>query len=115
MKVKVKLSLCLTKHHAMKTYWGSRSIPPRIHSLGARWRRVVSFTSEPLYPSGKTPDTHWIRGWVGPRAGLDAVVKKKIPSTCRESKPDCATRSLIAILTQLPRLLWEMENVQNSD
>jgi len=22
MKVKVKLSLCLTKHHAMKTYWG---------------------------------------------------------------------------------------------
>jgi hypothetical protein len=21
-KVKVKLSLCLTKHHAMKTYWG---------------------------------------------------------------------------------------------
>jgi hypothetical protein len=23
IKVKVKLSLCLTKHHAMKTYWGS--------------------------------------------------------------------------------------------
>jgi len=23
-KVKVKLSLCLTKHHAMKTYWGWR-------------------------------------------------------------------------------------------
>jgi hypothetical protein len=23
VKVKVKLSLCLTKHHAMKTYWGS--------------------------------------------------------------------------------------------
>jgi hypothetical protein len=22
-KVKVKLSLCLTKHYAMKTYWGS--------------------------------------------------------------------------------------------
>jgi hypothetical protein len=22
LKVKVKLSLCLTKHHAMKTYWG---------------------------------------------------------------------------------------------
>jgi hypothetical protein len=25
-KVKVKLSLCLTKHHAMKTYWGSGDI-----------------------------------------------------------------------------------------
>jgi hypothetical protein len=22
LKVKVKVSLCLTKHHAMKTYWG---------------------------------------------------------------------------------------------
>jgi hypothetical protein len=27
---KVKLSLFLTKHHAMKTYWGSESIVPRI-------------------------------------------------------------------------------------
>jgi hypothetical protein len=25
--------------------------------------------------------------WVGPRAGLDAVVKRKIPSSCRESNP----------------------------
>jgi hypothetical protein len=27
---KVKLSLCLTKHHAMKTYWGSGGIAPLI-------------------------------------------------------------------------------------
>jgi len=27
---KVKLSLCLTKHHAMKTYWGSGDIAPGI-------------------------------------------------------------------------------------
>jgi hypothetical protein len=30
LKVKVKLSLRLTKHHAMKTYWGSGIIAPRI-------------------------------------------------------------------------------------
>jgi hypothetical protein len=24
-------------------------------------------------PRGRTPGTHWIRVWVGPRAGLDAV------------------------------------------
>jgi hypothetical protein len=24
------------------------------------------------------PDTHWIEGWVGPRAGLDAMEKRKI-------------------------------------
>jgi hypothetical protein len=28
VKAKVKLSLCLTKHHAMKTYWGSGDITP---------------------------------------------------------------------------------------
>jgi len=26
--------------------------------------------------------TQWIGGWVGLRAGLDAVVKRKIPSLC---------------------------------
>jgi hypothetical protein len=29
VKVKVKTSLCLTMHHAMKTYWGSGGIAPR--------------------------------------------------------------------------------------
>jgi hypothetical protein len=38
VKVKVNLSLCLTKHHAMKTYWGSGGIAPRILDLGTRWR-----------------------------------------------------------------------------
>jgi hypothetical protein len=37
-KVKVKLSLCLTKHHAMKTYWGSGGIVPCILNLGTRRR-----------------------------------------------------------------------------
>jgi hypothetical protein len=31
--------------------------------------------------------THWIGGWVCPRAGLDAVVKRKIPSPRLESNP----------------------------
>jgi len=30
VKVKVKLSLCLTKHHAMKMYWGSVGLAPHI-------------------------------------------------------------------------------------
>jgi hypothetical protein len=34
---RVKLSLCLTKHHAMKTYWGSGSVTPRILNLSTRW------------------------------------------------------------------------------
>jgi hypothetical protein len=43
---------------------------------------MVSFT-----PREREPGTHWIGGWVGPRAGLDAVVKRKIPSPCRDSNP----------------------------
>jgi hypothetical protein len=36
INIKVKLSLRLTKHHAMKTYWGSGSIAPRILDPGPR-------------------------------------------------------------------------------
>jgi hypothetical protein len=35
----------------------------------------------------RAPGTHWLGGWVGPRAGLDAVVKRKIPSPRRQSNP----------------------------
>jgi hypothetical protein len=36
-------------------------------------------------PRERSPGTHWIGGWVGPRTVLDAVVKRKIPSLRRES------------------------------
>jgi flagellar basal body-associated protein FliL len=35
---KVKLSLCITQHHAMKTYRGSGGIAPCILDCGTRWR-----------------------------------------------------------------------------
>jgi hypothetical protein len=38
-------------------------------------------------PREKALAIHWIGGWVGPRAVLDAVVKRKIPSPRRESNP----------------------------
>jgi hypothetical protein len=51
---KIKLSLWLTAHHTMKTYWGSGCIAPHIlwprHQMG--W--VVSFTPRPLYPQEKS-------------------------------------------------------------
>jgi hypothetical protein len=42
-------------------------------------------------PRERTPGTHWIGGWVGPRAVLDAVVKRKIPNPRRESNPRTPT------------------------
>jgi hypothetical protein len=83
--IKLKLSLCLTKHHAMKTCWGSGGIVPGILDLGTRWRSVVSFTPRPLYSQEKSP---WypLDRRLGRRAVLDVVVKRKIPSPRRESK-----------------------------
>jgi len=50
-KVQVKLSLCLTNYHTTKTY-GGRGIAPSILNRSTRWRWVVRFTSQPLYPRG---------------------------------------------------------------
>jgi hypothetical protein len=47
--------------------------------------------SAALPPKERAPRTHLIRGWVGPRAGLDAVVKRKIPNLA-------GTRSCILLL-----------------
>jgi hypothetical protein len=35
----------------------------------------------------RAPGTHWIGGWMSPRAILDAVLKRKIPNPCQESNP----------------------------
>jgi hypothetical protein len=39
-----------------------------------------------LPPGERAPGSHWIGGWIGPRAGLDAVEKRK-SLHCRESNP----------------------------
>jgi hypothetical protein len=83
-KVKVKLSCALTEYHTMKAYWGSRGIAPCILDLGTRWNLVISFTPQPLYAQGKSPGTRKIGVWVGPRAGVDAVVKRNIHSPFQE-------------------------------
>jgi hypothetical protein len=49
---------------------------------------VVSFTPLPLYPRGKSPGTHWIGGWVDPRADMDDMEKYKfLPQPGLELRP----------------------------
>jgi hypothetical protein len=65
-KRKVKLSLCVTKHHAMKAYWRNSSTHSLISALdGGEWSasRPGRFT-----PRKRAPGIHWIGGWVHPRA-----------------------------------------------
>jgi hypothetical protein len=38
VKVKVELPLCLTKHDAMKTYWGVEVYLYSSFDLGTRWK-----------------------------------------------------------------------------
>jgi hypothetical protein len=40
--------------------------------------RVVSFTLWSLYLFGQNSGTHWIGGWLDPKAGLDTVEKTKV-------------------------------------
>jgi hypothetical protein len=46
-------------------------------NLDTKWRGVARFTLPPIYSKERAPSTHWIGGWVGPRAGLEASEKKK--------------------------------------
>jgi hypothetical protein len=85
VKVKAKLSLCLIKHHTMKTYWENGGIAPRIIDLGTRWTEWSASRPGHFIPRERARGTHCIGGWVGPRAVLDAVVKRKITSLRRES------------------------------
>jgi hypothetical protein len=81
---KLKLSLCFSwapRHEGVLGEWRYRST----HSLtsavdGREWSasRLDRFT-----PKERAPGTYWIEGWVGPRAVVNAVVKRKIPSPRR--------------------------------
>jgi hypothetical protein len=61
--------------------------------------------SSHLTPRKRASETHCIEGWVGPRARLGMVVKRKIPGPCRELNPGHPACSLVTILTELFQLL----------
>lgn len=44
--------------HAMKPYRESGGTVPLIPKLDARWRKVVNFKCQPLYPQGKYTGAH---------------------------------------------------------
>jgi len=72
--------------HAMKTYMGSEGITPHIFNFGTR---MMSFTSRSFYSQRSSTGTDWIGDWVGPRASLDLVAKRKVfaGNECWSSSP----------------------------
>jgi hypothetical protein len=93
------------------------------HSLtsaldGREWSdsRPCRFT-----PRERAPGTHWIGGWVDPRAVLNPVVKRKIPRPRQESKPrtpivqpvaQSYTNWAITVLLYIPILLQNSQLLQ---
>jgi hypothetical protein len=85
----------------MKT-GGSRGIAPCILNFGTRWGEWSVSRSGRFTPPGEEPQVPVeVRGWVGHGAGLEVVVKRRIPSACMESNPGCPALSLFTILTEL--------------
>jgi len=85
IKVKIQFFLCFNWAPRHEHVLGERSYSSSSSALdGGEWSasRPGRFT-----PRERAPCTNWIGGWVGSRASLDAVVKRKIPSSCRNSNP----------------------------
>jgi hypothetical protein len=60
-----------------------------------------------LYLREKDPGTHWIGSWVGLRAGLDIVARRKSFASAENRTPVFQSLS-DSILTELPQLLSYM-------
>jgi hypothetical protein len=65
----------------------------------------------PPFPRKSAPGTRWIGGWVGPRAGLDMMSKRKIPSPHRDSNLDNPIfQPVVSRYTDwaVPALVWTL-------
>jgi hypothetical protein len=72
-------------------------------NIGTRWGWVINITPRPSFTTGeRTPGTHYIGGWVGPRVGLDAEATGKILCHCRGSNPGNPDRSQIRYWLSYP-------------
>jgi hypothetical protein len=72
------LSLYLTNealHH--EGIRGNGCLDPRFLDLGTRWRSVVNLCSGIFTHGEMAPGTYYVGGWVGLRAGLDDLEKRK--------------------------------------
>jgi hypothetical protein len=55
---------------------GGGCIEPHLLDLDTNWEWTASRPGH-ITPRERAPGTHWIGGWVDPRAGLDDVEKRK--------------------------------------
>jgi hypothetical protein len=88
----------------MEVYWGYESIAPRILDLGTRWR-LVSFTTRPLYPQGKSSCYPLDRRLGGPQSRSGHGGEEKNPQPLPELEPLIIQPVAQRYTTELNRLL----------
>jgi hypothetical protein len=103
----------IVESHKEGKRWG-KVVPVLNYLSTTSWRRMEEWMHRSIFywprhwlevngqiqapaalPPRKAPDTHWIGGWVDPRAGLDDVEKRKFLNLSGlELRPfDCPSRS----------------------
>jgi hypothetical protein len=95
----------LNQHNAIKTF---RGVEVQLHEfLNSPLDGGVWLASRPsrFTPRKKAPGTHWIRGLVDPRAGLEVVAKREEFLPRREPNPGRPARSLVTVMTEVSRFL----------
>jgi hypothetical protein len=95
--------------HAMEAL-GGRGGVLLVLDLGTRWGWVVSDTPWPHFtPGERTLGYHWIGGWVGPGASMDAEARGKVlcPWQCIcDVRYNLLICSLYALCTRMFKIWW---------
>jgi hypothetical protein len=91
----VKLSLCLINYASRhEDLWGSVGIAPPLLTPALYGANGQLHVPAALPLKERASVIYWVGGWLGFRAGMDAMEKKKISCPCRESIPDHPAHSL---------------------
>jgi len=102
----------LNNHHAMKTWRsGVTQFLTFLTSVldGGEW----SASPPGQFTTGEgVPSSHWIGGWVGPTASLDAVARRNIPCLSQELDCGCPAHSLVTLQTELSQFLRGIFNLR---
>jgi hypothetical protein len=87
--------------HAMKAYSGSRGIAPLILNLSTRWRWVVNFTPQLLYPQKiSLVPIDYDAGWA-PEPVWTFCRREKCSVCATVRTSDCPIHSLVTVLARL--------------
>jgi hypothetical protein len=73
----------------VKAYRGVNVYVHVVLTSNTSWRCWSALLPGPGTHGERAPGTHWIGGWVGPRAGLEAVEKRTF-LVLRDSNSDCS-------------------------